>query len=43
MYILNFLDRISRNIQLPNFMKICWVGTELLCAVGQTDKQKWRS
>jgi hypothetical protein len=26
---LNFLDRYSKNVQMSNFMKICFVGTEL--------------
>jgi hypothetical protein len=36
---LNFLGRFSKNTQISNFMKICQVEAELLCAVGQTDWQ----
>jgi len=31
----NFLDRFSKNSQISNFMKIRYVGTELLHANGQ--------
>ena len=34
---MNFLDRISKNTQIPNFIKIRPVGAEMLHAVGQTD------
>jgi len=34
---LNFLDRVSKNAQISNFIKIRPVGSELLHADGQTD------
>jgi hypothetical protein len=38
---LNFLNGVSKNIQIPNFIKICSVGTELFHADGrQTDTTK---
>ena len=36
----NFLDRVSKNIQIPNFMLIRLVGAELFHADGQTDMTK---
>jgi 16S rRNA G1207 methylase RsmC len=36
---LNSLDRLSKNIQLSNFMQIHAVGTELFHANGRTDGQ----
>ena len=33
----NFLDRISKNAQISNFMKIRLVGAELFHADGQAD------
>jgi hypothetical protein len=38
---LNFLDRFSKNTQIPNFMKIRSVGVDLFHADGRT--QTWRS
>jgi hypothetical protein len=35
---LNFLNRFSKNIDIPNFMKILPVGAEL-CPCGQTDRR----
>jgi len=35
---LNFLDTISKNIQIQNFIKICPVGAELFHADRQTDR-----
>jgi len=38
--IYNFLsDRVSKNTQILNLMKICPVGAELIYAVGQTDER----
>ena len=37
---LNFLDRFSKNTQIPNVMKIRPVGTELFHADRRTDKMK---
>jgi len=39
---LTFLDIFSNNTQ-SNFTKICLVGAELSYAIGQTDRQIWRS
>jgi len=36
-WIVSFLDRFSRNIQISNFMKIPTVGTEFSHADGRTD------
>jgi hypothetical protein len=36
---LTFLDRLSKNAQISNFMKIRPLGSELLHADGQTDRQ----
>ena len=36
---LNFLDRFSKNTQIPNFVQICSVGAELFRAEGRTDGQ----
>jgi hypothetical protein len=36
----NFLDRFSKNTQIPNFMKIRPVGDELFHADGRTDMTK---
>ena len=36
---LNFLDRRSKNPQIPNFTKIRLVGTEMFHADGRTDRQ----
>jgi hypothetical protein len=33
-----FLDRFSKNIHIPNFMKISPVGAELFHADGRTDR-----
>jgi hypothetical protein len=35
---LDFLDRFSKNTQIPNFMKFHPVGAELFNADGQTEK-----
>ena len=35
-----FLDRFSKNPQVPNFMKILPLGAKLLHADGQTDEPK---
>jgi hypothetical protein len=37
---LNFLDRLSKNSLLYNFMKICPVGTKLFLVDGQRDMTK---
>jgi hypothetical protein len=34
---LNFIDKFSKNAQLPNFIKILAVGTELFHVDGRTD------
>jgi len=34
-----FLDRFSTNTEIPNFMKICLVGTQLFLADGRTEGQ----
>jgi hypothetical protein len=36
---LEFLDRFSKNPQIPNFIKIRLVGAELFHAGGRTDGQ----
>ena len=36
----NFLDRFSKNTQIPNFVKIRSVGVELFHADRQTDMMK---
>jgi hypothetical protein len=36
----NVADRFSKNTQIPNFMKICPVGAELLRADRRTDMTK---
>ena len=36
---LEFLDRLSKNTQMPNFMKIRPVGAQLCHADGRTDRQ----
>jgi hypothetical protein len=35
---LNFLDGFSKNIQIPNFMKFCPVGADLLHADGGANR-----
>jgi hypothetical protein len=42
-WILNFLHRFSNRTQIPNFMKIRPVGTQLFHVVGRMDRQTWRS
>jgi len=37
---MNFIDRVSKNIQLSNFMSICTMGAELFHAGGQTEVTK---
>jgi len=37
----NFLDKFSKNTQMPNFVKIRPVGVELFHADGQTDMTAW--
>jgi hypothetical protein len=37
--ILNYLDRFSKNIQIPNFMKIRQEGAELFHAEGRKEGQ----
>jgi hypothetical protein len=37
---MNFLDGVSKNIQIPNLMKIRTLGAELFYAGGQTDVTK---
>jgi len=37
---LNFLDRVSKNTQISNFIKIRPVGTEVLHADGQTFRRE---
>ena len=39
LYNVNFLERISRDPQIPNFMKIYGVGAELLHADTATDRE----
>ena len=39
---MNFLDRFSKNTQIPNFIKICPVGAEVFRVDRQTDRQKSR-
>ena len=39
---LNFLDRYSKNPQISDFMKICFEGSELFHADGQTGRQTER-
>ena len=39
---LSFLDRFSKNIQIPNFVKIRPVGNELFYGGGRTDRQTAR-
>jgi hypothetical protein len=34
----NFLDKCSKNVQIPNCTKICPVGAELFLAQGRTDE-----
>jgi hypothetical protein len=34
---LDYIDKLSKNIQIQNFMKICRVAAELFHADGQTD------
>ena len=42
--IYNFLsDRVSKNTQILNLMKICPVGAELMYAVGQRDERTDRN
>ena len=40
---LNFLDKVSKNIEVSNFMKICSMGAELFHANRRTDGRTWRS
>ena len=39
----NFLDRFSKNTQIPNFIQIRLLAAELLHADTQKDGQTWRS
>jgi len=47
LHVSGFFGQIFGNIQISNFMKICWVGAELFHADGQTarqtDRQTWQS
>jgi hypothetical protein len=36
---LQFVDKFSKNTQIQNFMKICYVRADLLHAVGQYGRQ----
>jgi len=40
---LSFLDKLSKNTQIPNLVHICSVGTELFLADGWTYRQTWWS
>jgi len=39
---LSFLDRLSKNTQIPNFVKIRPMGNELFHGGGRTDRQRER-
>jgi hypothetical protein len=39
MKVKKFLDRLSKNIHIPNFVKICSVGIELFHAEGRKEGQ----